>query len=114
MLIRLEHYRCPSWNTLYAGKHWTTRKKMAEYAHASVKEALSKLKTIPHYSERVKITVIAYLKRPIDCDNVSSKLILDGLKGLVIDDDSWKDVVSVTTKSLKSKKEFTEIIIEKA
>jgi len=112
MLIRLEDYKCVSWNTLYAGKHWTVRQEMANYAHQSVQVALLKLKKIPHFKKRVTITVTAYLKRPVDPDNVCSKLVIDGLKGKVIDDDTWKDVLSVTTKSIKSNKEFTEILIK--
>ncbi len=62
------------------------------------------------YEKKVNITVIAYLKRPIDPDNVSSKLIIDGLKLFgVIKDDTIKEVESVTTKVVKSKVDYTEI-----
>ena len=111
LLLKLEHYKCPSWNILYAGRHWSVRAEMAEYAHQSVKEALQNVKWQP-YTEKVKIVVTAYLKRQIDPSNVCEKMIEDGLKLCgVIKDDSPKYVESVTTKVIKSKRDYTEIEI---
>lgn len=111
VIILLKNYKCPSWNTLYAGKHWSTRSEMAQYAHISVKEALLSQKWQPHTS-KVNISIIAHLKRPIDPDNVSAKLLIDGLKlcGL-IKDDTLNEIESVTTRVVKSKNDYTVIEI---
>jgi hypothetical protein len=112
MRIILKEYKCPSWNILYGGMHWSKRSEMAEYAHESVREALLGQKWTV-YRQKVKITITAYLKRTIDPDNVSAKLIIDGLKiaGL-IKDDTFNEIDSVTTRVIKSKADFTVIEIE--
>jgi len=113
MKIILPYYKMPSWNTLYAGKHWTVRQEMANYAHQSVSEALQGMKWTP-YKTKVQITVIAYLKRTIDCSNVCMKMIEDGMKicGL-IKDDTIEFVESVKLIVRKAKSDYTEIYIEK-
>lgn len=114
MKIILEHYKCPSLNIFYGRGHWTKRAEMMNYAHQSIKEAewiLSRKKP-SLYGKPVSIIVTAYLKRPIDCDNVSCKGIIDGLKLLdVIIDDSPKYITEVTTRVVKSKKDYTIIEI---
>lgn len=85
---------------------------MADFAHQSVKIALIGKDTTP-YLTPVKITILAYLKRTIDPDNVCSKLVIDGIKlcGL-IQDDTPKYINSVTVKVIKSKEDKTVIEIE--
>lgn len=113
MKILLPYYKMPSWNTLYAGRHWTVRQEMANYAHQSVSEALRGMKWTP-FKAKVEITVIAYLKRTIDCSNVCMKMVEDGLKRSgVIKDDRIKYVESVKLIVKKAKKDYTEIYIEK-
>lgn len=111
MRIILENYKMPSWNTLYSGRHWSTRKEMADYAHQSVKIALIGKDTTPYLSP-VDISITAYLKRTIDPDNVCSKLVIDGIKmtGL-IQDDTPKYINGVTVRVVKSKEEKTVIDI---
>lgn len=109
--IILENYKCPSWNVFYAGKHWSTRQEMKEEALFAVMEALNN-KKLTVSTAKVRITVVAYLKRVIDPDNVCEKMIIDGLKKVLFKDDSAKYVECVTTKVQKSDKDFTEIVVE--
>jgi len=112
MRITLPHYKMPSWNTLYAGKHWTVRQEMANYAHQSVMEALQGLKW-KQYKERVNITITAYLKRTIDPSNVCGKLVEDGLKMAgVIKDDTTFYIHQFATRVVKAKEDYTVIEIE--
>jgi len=109
--LTLNHYKCPSWNQIAGRGHWTKRAEMMEYAHSSVREALGG-GTVEYFTTPVTITVTAYLKRPIDCDNVSCKGIIDGLRMYgILKDDTIKYVTSVTTKVVKDKTDWTEIEI---
>jgi len=114
MKIILEYYKCPSWNQIAGRGHWTKRAEMMNYAHETIIETLMKHeKDWKHkFTEPVNIIVTAYLKREIDCDNVSCKGIIDGLKLVgTIKDDSPKYVTEVTTRVVKSKKDYTVIEI---
>jgi hypothetical protein len=112
LYLTLSHYKCPSWNQIAGRGHWTKRADMMEYAHSSVREALED-GTMENFTTPVTITVTAYLKRPIDCDNVSCKGLIDGLRMFgVIKDDTIKYVKSVTTKVIKSKTDYTEIDVQ--
>ena len=112
MKIILEHYKCPSWNTIAGRGHWTKRAEMMDYAHASVAEALGWYEeSLQLFKKPVSIIITAYLKRPIDCDNVSCKGIIDSIKTILIKDDSPKYVTEVTTRVVKSKKDYTVIEI---
>lgn len=110
--IELPYYKCLSWNILYAGRHWTKRQEMADDAKSNVIVAILKDNPFLKFDEPVSIIITAYLKRMIDCDNVCSKLLIDGLKECkVIKDDSPKYVRSVKTRVVKSKTDHTEIEI---
>lgn len=108
--ITLNDYKAVSWNQLYAGKHWSVRKQMAEEAHFQVRCAVIddglKMQNAP-----VDIEIVAHLRRRIDPDNLCAKLVIDGLKGLVIPDDSSKHVLSVKTRCVKSVTNYTQIFI---
>lgn len=93
--------RLPSWNTLYAGVHHTVRTAMKNEWRAIVREALDDME-VTMYENRVHIIVDAYYKgRECDPDNVCAKLIIDGLKGTVIKDDTSQYIASVTTTATK-------------
>lgn len=111
MKITLSHYKCISWNQLYASRHWSIRSAIATEAHDNVKTALMGYKT-KLMKNPVDITVVAFLKRTIDPDNICAKILIDGLKGDVIVDDSAAHVQSVTTRCVKSDRDFTEIFIQ--
>lgn len=110
MKITLPDYKCVSWNALYAGKHWSVRKNMADNAHSQVRFAVIGQK-IKVAEKPVDIMIVAHLRRRIDPDNICAKLIIDGLKKYVIRDDSSTYVHSVTTLCEKAETNFTEIYI---
>jgi hypothetical protein len=111
MKLLLENYKCLSWNTVMRA-HWSKQDAMNKYAHISIREAILKEKydTLKQYNKPVNIHIFAYLKRPIDSDNICDKLLIDGLKlNKIIVDDNPEYVVSTTTTSIKNKIDYTEI-----
>lgn len=85
-------------NSLYStNKHWAKRNKQAKAIHESVRIAM-KSQGIPKRFFEFPVTVdIAYNSR-LDIDNHGylAKLIIDGMKGYVIQDDSKKYVRKLT------------------
>lgn len=82
-----------SLNKIYAGVHWTKRQKQAEKMHWMVLSALKKAgikKRI--YKGPVTIQLSYNTRLDIDNHGYLSKLIIDGLKGYVIADDTKKHV----------------------
>lgn len=83
---------------------------MAYEAHSQVRcaviESGAKMLEAP-----VEIEVVAHLKRRVDPDNLMAKILIDGLKGLVIPDDTPEHVLSVKTRVVKADRNFAEIII---
>ena len=103
MKITLLNEKVRSWNDFYAGKHWSLRSAEATRIHYVVRHELNKMKA-QMLNSPVDITVTGYYKgRAIDADNLCSKFYIDGLKGLVIPDDSPKYVNSVKTMSKQDK-----------
>lgn len=85
-----------SLNAYYSGKHWSVRKKDADFWHLLVLEALSKQKTEIKMAEKpVVITVLFH--DGLDCSNHAAevKMIEDALKGKIIKDDSPKYVQGI-------------------
>ena len=98
MKIILEGERPWSWNKMYAGVHWSERKKEADRVHMLIKAWLAD-SWLP-FKGRVDITITAYFKnKPQDPDNICSKLYIDGLIGNLIEDDTREYVRKVTTIS---------------
>lgn len=94
----------PSWNKLYAGKHWSERKRMADYWHELVGYTCIREKTpkMKFPGRQVSIEVTCYFKNravALDPDNICIKLAIDGLKGVVIEDDDYKHVKRVGATS---------------
>lgn len=107
-----------SWNKFYAGSHWTYRRILAEDIHQKVVIALFQMgitSSTPPLDYRVNIKIIAYYKTThIDSDNIPAKIYIDGLKGIVIKDDSPVYVGAVTVRSQRTTgKQRVEISIEK-
>lgn len=104
--ITIPDERPTSWNTFYAGAHWSKRKKEADRVHQMVRYALpSSVVDSGPLSERVDITVRAYFKnRPQDASNICAKLYEDALIGWVIVDDKPEYVRSMRTISEVDKK----------
>ena len=115
MKIILEKERPLNWNIYYSQRHWSKRSKDAQYVHSLFYGAKTLYnKDEMHISFPVKITIIAYMTgRCFDADNICSKMYVDGLKGWLLPDDSYKYVESVTTKVVKVKeKPRIEILID--
>lgn len=83
-----------SLNKIYAGKHWTARKKDAAEIHNAVKWALCAQKA-KMFKHPVAVEIEYDCRLDIDNCGYMSKLIIDGLKGIVIKDDTKKYVLSL-------------------
>lgn len=107
--IILPHARPVSWNTWYAGNHWSRRKLIADSVHKEVHVALYQLgykQNTPPLPFRVNIAITNYfVKNGIDSDNIPAKFYIDGLKGILIQNDSPKFVGTVSTRSQKTDKD---------
>lgn len=80
-------------NRIYAGVHWSKRKKQAEEIHALVRYELYRQK-IPRRASEKPVELRFYYNSKLDVSNHGylSKLIEDALKGYLIVDDSRKYV----------------------
>lgn len=80
-------------NKIYAGVHWSKRKKQAEEIHALVRYELYRQK-IPRKPFEKPVEIIFKYNSRLDVSNHGylSKLIEDALKGYLIVDDSRKYV----------------------
>lgn len=97
-------------NKLYAGVHWTVRKRQADYIHSLVQTALYANK-VPKktFLRPVKVTISYNSKLDIDNHSYLSKLIIDGLKGWVIEDDKRKYLVELDQKFYKGEGILVEV-----
>lgn len=85
-----------SLNKVYGGKHWTARKKDADLVHSMVRMALASTKPKPElFTAPVAVTIEYNCRLDIDNCGYMSKLIIDGMKGILIKDDSPKYVCSL-------------------
>lgn len=86
-------------NALYAGLHWAVRKKNADYWHEltrlSMQRAALRKAPVPY-----PVKVVFYYDDRLDCDNHAyiSKMVVDGMKGWLIEDDSRRYVRSVENR----------------
>lgn len=117
MKVVLLDERPYSWNKFYSGRHWSSRNEYAKAVHlltlAAVREQLPP--DFVQFNELVCITVRAYFKsRPIDPDNIMSKVYIDGLVDAgVIKDDSMQYVGRVILESHIDKHQpRVEIVVE--
>lgn len=86
----------PSLNGIYAGQHWTKRARLANEWHTIT---ILACKGAFLFERQVDIHVACTFPpgaRLLDPDNLAAKLVIDGLKGLVIQDDSPRYVRTVT------------------
>ena len=79
-------------NAYYAGKHWSERKRDADFWHLLVRSCLNgqEVRRIP-FKRPVVITFRWNDKMDIDNHAVMGKMIVDAMKGRIIEDDnkSW-------------------------
>lgn len=82
-----------SLNKIYAGVHWTKRQKQAQEMHWMVLGALKKAGIKKRICKGPVTIQLSYnTKMDIDNHGYLSKLIIDGLKGYLIMDDTKKHV----------------------
>lgn len=83
-------------NAIYSGRHWAERKKQASAVHMLVRTAIRKQIRNPQMF-RVPVSVSIYYNSRLDIDNHGylAKLIIDGMKGVLIEDDDRRFVRSL-------------------
>jgi hypothetical protein len=108
----------PSWNKLYSMGHWGLRKKIADEWHelialSAIEQKCKRIVTSPGHS--LMIDIVCYFKNrrlAVDPDNICAKVIIDGLKENIIEDDNMKYIKRVSTSSwVDSENPRTEIEI---
>lgn len=83
-------------NALYSGKHWAQRREDAEYIHQTIRAALTEQR-IPRRPFQGPVSITFYWNDHLDLDNHSyvGKLIVDGLKGWIVQDDDRRFVKEI-------------------
>lgn len=83
-------------NAYYAGKHWTRRKKDADYWHAITVAAMNRC-GVPSAPLKGPVAVSFLWNDRLDIDNhaVMGKMIVDAMKGRILQDDSRKWVQGI-------------------
>ena len=83
-------------NAYYAGKHWAIRKQDAEYWHMLTRSALNRqeVRRTP-FEKPVEISFLWNDRMDIDNHAVMGKMIVDALKGRLINDDNRRWLKSV-------------------
>lgn len=86
-----------SLNKIYSGSHWTVRRSEAQTIHDLVKWSMVG-QHVPKRILRPPVAVEIAYNCGLDIDNCGymSKLIIDGLKGWLIEDDNKKHVRQLT------------------
>lgn len=76
-------------NAYYSGKHWARRKQDAEFWHLLTRSALNRqeVRRTP-FEKPVEISFLWNDRLDIDNHAVMGKMIVDALKGRLINDDS--------------------------
>lgn len=88
-----------STNRYYSGKHFAQRNQDKDFWHLLVKGALSKAK-IPRKTFDVPVEIRFSFDDRLDCSNhsVIEKMIEDGMKGWILEDDTRKFVQRIVTE----------------
>lgn len=84
-------------NAYYAGKHWAVRKKDADYWHNMVKACMDRQGVRKRPFEK-PVEILLFWNDRLDVDNhsIMGKMIVDAMKGRLLQNDSKKWVRSVT------------------
>lgn len=112
MFIRFKiNAKAVGWNE-YMRMHHFARYEIVNEWKLLVRMALRK-NSIPRklLKHPVSIQITAVQQKPYDPDNICDKLVIDGLKGEILKDDSYKHVQSVCTVSEKGPWAYVDIII---
>lgn len=107
-----------STNKIYAGMHWTQRKKIADAFHASIAELIEDGNIVSFGIEKYPVDIFLefkFINRPLDSSNSAGfmgKCIEDGLhKANVIPDDTPKYVRWFCSKSSPNKHEKNTVLV---
>lgn len=84
-----------SMNKIYAGAHWTIRKKKANEFHELTAQAIQEQCTPKIFDTPVNVRIWYNTGFDIDNHGYMSKMIVDGMKGLFIENDTRKYVNSL-------------------
>ena len=80
-------------NKIYSGKHWNERKQQAQQVHLLVRASIRKQhKSVRLFREPVAIRIWYNSRLDIDNHGFLSKMIIDGMKGVLIQDDDRRYV----------------------
>lgn len=76
-------------NAYYAGKHWSIRKRDAEFWHMMVRSCMAE-QDVRRFPFKRPVIITFHWNDRLDIDNhaVMGKMIVDAMKGRVIEDDS--------------------------
>lgn len=89
-----------SWglNEVYSGtKHWNQRKSQANDVHLLVRAAIRKQnRNVRMFRQPVTVRILYNSRLDIDNHGYLTKLIIDGMKGVLIEDDNRRCVRGVT------------------
>lgn len=84
-------------NAVYSQrKHWSARKRQAEMVHLMVRAAIrQQVRPVKQFPKPVIVTIWFNSRLDVDNHGFLSKLIIDGMKGLLIEDDDRKHVAGL-------------------
>ena len=84
-------------NAYYAGKHWAVRKKDADYWHNMVRACMDRQGVRKRPFEK-PVEILLFWNDRLDVDNhsIMGKMLVDAMKGRLLQNDSKKYVRSVT------------------
>ena len=84
-------------NAYYAGKHWAVRKKDADYWHNMVRACMDRQGVRKRPFEK-PVEILLFWNDRLDVDNhsIMGKMLVDAMKGRLLQNDSKKWVRSVT------------------
>lgn len=93
-----------SLNRIYGGIHWGIRKKQSQKIHEAVRLSLQ-AQNIPKELFKSPVDIVFRWNSKLDLDNHGyvAKLIIDGMKGYLLKDDSKKYINSITHEYLNQK-----------
>ncbi len=104
--IILKGEKPKSWNTYWAGVHWSARKRERDRVHMLVRAEIDP-ETAAIFDVPVHIWINAYFKdkrSQLDSPNVVNKPYIDALEGWYIKNDKPENVAYVTTGSFIDKR----------
>lgn len=113
MKVVIPDERPPSWNKFYSGMHWAERNEVRDDMRWLVRSCIHP-DDIVIPEGRVDITITVYFRHhPQDPDNICSKLMIDSIKGYLIEDDTREHIRTVATRSeIDKNNPRVEILVE--